>query len=74
MDTREQLLERKERLGRRASYSKLSERVGKSHTAIQKALLNIPTDIPMDRANILADVARALDEIEAEDDSVRLAA
>lgn len=63
---REQVLARKKRLGRAASYRRLSELTGTSVPSIHQTLNDKPSAIPIDRKRILGEVEDALDQIESE--------
>ena len=63
------LLARKEALGNRASYRKLSDRIGVNWTSIRQTLIGEESAIPIDRDKIASLVSEALDEIEAEGDT-----
>lgn len=68
MKRRENLLARKKALGRKASYGILAEKLGINKAAVYRTLNDKPSPIPMDREEILRKVARALDELEAEEE------
>lgn len=61
---REQVLARKKRLGRAASYRRLAEITGTSVPPIHQTLNDKPSAIPIDRERILDEVEDALDQIE----------
>lgn len=61
---RRRALERKKRLGRRASYNKIARRAGYSSTTVQFVLKDQRDNaLPIDREAVLDRVLDALDEL-----------
>lgn len=60
------LLRRKLLLGLAASYREIGDRIGASQTAVRAVLTQKETGVEMNRGRMLTDIARAISEIEAE--------
>jgi predicted DNA-binding transcriptional regulator AlpA len=63
------LLARKNALGRRASYHKLKDRTGISHTTIYRLLEGKELPFAVDTPGLLGRISAALDALEQEDAS-----
>lgn len=67
MSTAQELRERKEQLGSRASYRRLGALVGLSSTTVYNALNEKTTGVPFDEEKTLRDLDKALTELEADE-------